>query len=151
MSNPNAAQDPVQVPSPDDEQSALFAHLIMQQANMAMMLLGKMAHPETGKTVKDIDAARFFIDVLEMLEAKTRGNLSKEEAAVLKQTLMSLRLSFVEAVESGPAPAAAKSPDPSATPEPASTPAAGGGPPPAAAASTPAEEDEHRKKFTKKY
>src|SRR3989454_12024356 len=83
----------------EEMRSALFAHLVMQQSNMAMMLLGKVAHPETGKTVRDLEAAKLFIDQLEMLEAKTQGNLSTEEAAMLKQNLMALRLSFVEAVE----------------------------------------------------
>src|SRR5215468_11761667 len=85
--------------------SALFAQLVMQQANMAMMLLGKMAHPETGKVMKDIEAARLFIDQLEMLEVKTKGNLSKEESSLLKQSLMSLRMAFVEAAEAEPAEA----------------------------------------------
>jgi hypothetical protein len=84
--------------SRDDQMSALFGHLVLQQANMAMMLLGKVAHPETGKTMQDLEAARLFIDLLEMLEAKTKGNLSKEESGLLKQSLMNLRLSFVEAV-----------------------------------------------------
>src|SRR6266702_2074155 len=84
----------------DDMTSALFAQLVMQQVNMAMMLLGKVAHPESGKLIKDIEGARFFIDQLEMLEIKTKGNLTKEESGLLKQSLMSLRLAFVEAVES---------------------------------------------------
>src|SRR6266513_3525420 len=83
-----------------DTFAALFVQLVMQQSNMALMLLGKVAHPETGQVVKDVEAARLFIDQLEMLEAKTKGNLSKEEEALLKQTLMTLRLNFVEAVES---------------------------------------------------
>src|SRR5579859_1515099 len=83
----------------EEMHSALFAQLVMQQSNLAMMLLGKVAHPETGKAVKDLDAAQLFIDQLEMLEAKTKGNLTKEEAALLKQNLMTLRLNFVEAVE----------------------------------------------------
>src|SRR5437016_9407528 len=92
-------------PSREDELSFLFAQLVLQQSNMAMMLMGKVAHPESGKVVQDVDAARLFIDQLEMLEAKTKGNLSKEEDHLLKQTLMSLRLNFVETVEtSGSAP-----------------------------------------------
>src|SRR5437867_2677959 len=92
----------------EEMRSALFAHLVIQQANMAMMLLGKVAHPETGKTIRDLEAAKLFIDQLEMLEAKTKGNLSKEEAAMLKQNLMGLRMAFVEAVESSPAQAEEK-------------------------------------------
>ena len=100
MSESQVVANPSGNLSRDDMMSALFAQLVMQQANMAMMLLGKVAHPESGKTIKDIDAARLFIDQLEMLETKTKGNLSKDEAGLLKQSLMSLRLAFVEAVES---------------------------------------------------
>src|SRR6266851_7535054 len=86
--------------SREEIMSALFAHLVMQQTNMALMLLGKVAHPETGQVVKDVEAARLFIDQLEMLETKTKGNLNKEETALLKQSLMTLRLAFVQEVES---------------------------------------------------
>ncbi len=127
--------------------SALFAQMVMQQTNMAMMLLGKAAHPETGEMVRDLDSARLFIDQLEMLEVKTKGNLSKEEATLLKQALMSLRMAFVEAAEDEP-PAAAQ-PDPSARP---AEPAKASEPAKTATGSPPSgEEEEHRKKFTKKY
>ena len=119
----------------DEMNSALFAHLIMQQSNMAMLLLGKVPLPETGKTTQDLEAARLFIDMLEMLEAKTKGNLSKEEANLLKQTLMSLRMTFVEAVNAG---------------SPSSTPQTEAPKEPAPAASTPPPEESH-KKFSKKY
>lgn len=128
--------------------SALFAHMVMQQSSMAMMLLGKTPHPETGQIVRDLEAARFFIDLLEMIEVKTKGNLNHEEADVLKHSLMSLRMAFVEAVNAPPPPAAPR-------PEPAA-PAAGAAPVPEPAPVTPApaaasEEEEHRKKFSKKY
>jgi hypothetical protein len=130
-----------ETPSGDERQammSALFAQLVMQQANLAMMLLGKTPHPETGQTVKDLDAAQLFIDQLEMLEAKTKGNLSKEETGLLKQSLMNLRLAFVQAVESSP-PAAEKQPaQPSTSAEQPKTGQA-------------VPEEEHHKKFSKKY
>ena len=135
-------------PSRQEELSFLFAQLVLQQSNMAMMLMGKVAHPESGKVVQDVDAARLFIDQLEMLEAKTKGNLSKEEEHLLKQTLMSLRLNFVETVEtSGSAPS--QQPKTSA---PAEQPQAAEPmkPSPDSTASS-SEEDEHRKKFSKKY
>lgn len=135
-------------PTPEQMTTALFAHLVMQQANMAMMLLGKVAHPETGQIVKDLETAKLFIDQLEMIEAKTKGNLTKEEANLLKQNLMTLRLNFVEAVESAPAPPAATSKETRAdeSAKPAAPAAAPAESPPAASS-----EDEHRKKFTKKY
>jgi hypothetical protein len=121
--------------------SALFAQLVLQQTNMAGMLLGKVPHPETGEVIKDMDAARLFIDQLEMLEAKTKGNLTKEESALLKQSLMSLRLAFVEAMESPTAPAASKG-----QPETAK-----GSAEPAGGIQAAPSEEESRKKFSKKY
>jgi hypothetical protein len=121
--------------------SALFAQLILQQTNMAMMLLGKIVHPESGQVYKDVEAARLFIDQLEMLEAKTRGNLTKEESGLLKQSLMNLRLAFVETVESGEAaPTPTKPPQTAADPQPS-----------AGTAGADSAEEEHRKKFSKKY
>jgi hypothetical protein len=125
-----------------DTMSARFAQLVMQQSSMAMMLLGKTAHPETGQTIRDLDGARFFIDQLEMLEIKTKGNLSQEEAALLKQGLMSLRMAYVESVNSAPAPV-----QPAAEP---AAPAAGAASAPPTPAPAPAE-NEHQKKFSKKY
>ena len=104
--------------SHEEMQSALFAQLVMQQSNLAMMLLGKVPHPESGQAMRDLEAAKLFIDQLEMLEVKTKGNLNKDEAALLKQSLMALRMAFVEAVESPPPPAkTAESPAPPATSE----------------------------------
>jgi len=130
----------------EDSFTGLFAQLVMQQANMAMMLMGKVAHPETGQVVKDMEAARFFIDQLEMLEAKTKGNLTKEESALLKQSLMSLRLAFVDTVDaSEPTTPASHAADPQPTQTgPASTSSEEATPP-------AGEEEEHRKKFSKKY
>jgi len=132
-------------PTRDEMLSALFAHLVMQQSNMAMMLMGKAPHPETGKPVRDLESAKLFIDLLEMLEAKTKGNLTKEEQSLLKQTLMAVRMGFVEAVESSPA-------QPEAMP-PQSTEAAKSADPekaPSLETAPPAQEESH-KKFTKKY
>src|SRR5580692_5549617 len=88
--------------------SALFANMVIQQTNMAMMLLGKVAHPETGKFIQDVESAKMFIDQLEMLEAKTKGNLSKQEDGLMKQALAALHMTFVEAID---APAKPVSPD----------------------------------------
>jgi len=135
----------------DELQSALFAQLVVQQSNLALMLLGKGPHPESGQPVRDLEAAKLFIDQLEMLETKTRGNLNKEEAALLKQSLMALRMAFVEAVESpappakteeAPAPAAAPETAAPAKPEPQTAPTADAG---------AAGEAESRKRYSKKF
>jgi len=123
--------------SREDKMSVSFAQLVMQQANMATMFLGRVPHPESGQVIKDLDTARMFIDQLEMLEIKTRGNLDKDEAALLKQSLMSLRLAFVDAADAAS--------EAEAKPEAALAESA-----PAKPAAAPSEE-EHRTKFSKKY
>ena len=148
MNNPDVSPDNSFRGSPEEMRSALFAQMVMQLSSMAMMLLGKTAHPQTGEIIRDLEAARLFIDQLEMLEHKTKGNLTQEEAALLRQSLMSLRMAFVEAVDSSPAKGESK-PDHSSTP-------GGPGPHPEPAKAEPAPaasptEDESRKKFTKKY
>ena len=126
--------------------SAQFAGLVMQQTNLALMLLGKSPHPETQKTMLDIDGARMFIDQLEMLEVKTRGNLTADEAKLLKQSLTALRLAFVQTIDSQSPSTAAEQPKKSAAP---AQPPATSVPP--EQASTPVSDDEARKKFSKKY
>src|SRR3954466_15980221 len=129
--------------SREEMMSALFAHMVMQQSNIAMMMLGKVAHPETGKNIQDLEAAKLFIDQLEMLEAKTKGNLSKEEQNLLKQSLMSLRLAFVEAVNASPGEAPKAAPDAQSSSKQSEPPES---------ASTPASTvEESHKKFSKTY
>ena len=125
--------------SREEMMSALFGHMVVQQSNMALMLMGNMPHPQSGQTVRDLDAAKLFIDQLEMLEAKTKGNLSKEEEKLLKQSLMNLRLAFVEAVEKAP-----EEPKPA---DPTKAPGKAGGSEPSQAAPS----EESHKKFSKKY
>ena len=135
--------------SREEMMSALFAHTVFQSTNMALMLLGRVPHPETGEKVKDLDAARMFIDQLEMLEMKTKGNLSPEESRLLQQGLTHVRLAFVEAANEEP-----KKEDKLKSPvaQPASAAEQPAAPPtPQATSDSPAEEPESRKRFTKKY
>ena len=136
--------------------SALFANMVIQQTNMAMMLLGKVAHPETGQFMQDLESAKMFIDQLEMIEVRTKGNLSKQEDALLKQALAALHMAFVETVDAPDAGSRIESP--AAAPAPATESASASAPsdapatPTAPAADAPAAAaDESRKKFSKKY
>jgi len=130
MSNPTAPA------SRDEIISAHFASMVMQNAQMALMLLGQMPHPETGQAVTDLEGARMFIDQLEMLEVKTKGNLTPDEEQLLQQSLVGTRMAFVEvagqAAEGGEVPDAAVKPV-------LETPTA-----------APVDEDS-RRKFSKKY
>jgi len=120
--------------------SSVFATMVMQLTNMAAMFMGKVPNPENNKMVVDLDAAQIFIDQLEMLEAKTKGNLSAEEQKILKQGLTMVRMAFVEAVESAQKQATQPAPAPPSSTET-----------PPAATPPPADEGDPRKKFTKKY
>lgn len=129
----------------EEQNTALFAGLVMQQANAALMFLGKAKHPETGETMLDLDSARYLIDQLEMLAVKTKGNLTTQEEAFLKQSLMTARLTFVDAAN---AAKPATPPAPAAVPLEAS-PATSGS---ATASEDPAPPPESgAKKFVKKY
>jgi hypothetical protein len=148
MNDPQASPDTSVGGSPEEMRSVLFAQMVMQLSSMAMMLLGKTAHPETGEIVRDLEAARLFIDQLEMLEYKTKGNLTQEETALLQQSLMSLRMAFVEVVDSPPAQPGLRPDHTSAPRPPGSAPAPAQAEPAPAASPT---EPDSRKKFTKKY
>ena len=151
-SNPHP-QDALANASREEIMAAMFANMVIQQTNMAMMLMGKAPHPETGQLMKDMEAARMFIDQVEMLEAKTKGNLNKQEEGLLKQALAAVRMSFVEAMDEQPGQAPAPSqrivpePEPKPSPAPDAHASAATAAPEAPAAST----EESRKKFSKKY
>jgi hypothetical protein len=90
-----------------------------------------------------------FIDQLAMIQEKTRGNLTNEESAVLRNTLSNLQMAFVEVSQQAKGSAtAAPEPVPQAeTPEPSESSAAEK----TGAPETPPAESESRKKFTKSY
>jgi Domain of unknown function (DUF1844) len=78
------------------EDTLRFLDMVGLFGTQAMIALGKLANPATGKADKNMAAARLFIDTLEMLEHKTRGNLNSDETKVIQSTLTDLRLMFVE-------------------------------------------------------
>ncbi len=62
----------------------------------ALVALGKIPHPISGKTSVELPWARYFIDILGMLEDKTAGNLDKETASLLESRLTMLRMTYVD-------------------------------------------------------
>lgn len=74
----------------------LLELFVLQQQQWTMVSLGKIQNPMTGELSRDLEQARFSIDLLAMLEEKTKGNLSDREARLLAQVLTNLRLNFVE-------------------------------------------------------
>ena len=116
------------------EMNRRFIEFVLMQAQQIALMLGQIPGPD-GKTMEpNLPVARIFIDQLEMIREKTRGNLSKEESDVLGKVLAELQLAFVEAGQAAPV----TPPDQAAVPAPdASSPAA--------------DDEEGKKKFTKSY
>lgn len=73
-----------------------FQTLVSMLTTQALMYLGGYADPETGRAVVAPEHARLQIDLLAMIEEKTKGNLTEQEATMLSRVLNELRLQFVE-------------------------------------------------------
>ena len=79
------------------EMAQRFIQFVMLQSQQASLFLGRLPNPQTGKAEVNLEAARLFIDHLEMLKEKTTGNLSAQEAEILNSVLSDLQAAFVEA------------------------------------------------------
>jgi hypothetical protein len=77
-----------------------FSTFLLSLASSAMVHLGDLPHPEGGATQRNLPQAKQTIDLMALLEEKTRGNLTDEEARFLGGALRDLRLRYVEASRS---------------------------------------------------
>lgn len=75
---------------------ANFSSLILSIGSSAAISLGLAPDPSTGETTINKEMARFNIDLLKVLETKTKNNLSDEETDFLKKIISDLQLRFVE-------------------------------------------------------
>ena len=73
-----------------------FASFVLGLSTQALMLLGEIADPEGEGTGPNLPAAQQLIDIIGMLQEKTRGNLDKDESALLEGILFELRMKYVE-------------------------------------------------------
>lgn len=80
-----------------------FAAFVLGLASNAMLHLGAMPHPETNEAELDLPLAQHNIQLLQMLQAKTAGNLDPQEDALLQKLLYDLRLRYVETVKAAKA------------------------------------------------
>jgi len=76
-----------------------FATFVVSLNASALLHLGAIEEPTTGKTDKNLPMAKQTIDILSMLEEKTAGNLSKDEENLLKSILYDLRIIYVKEKE----------------------------------------------------
>ncbi|MBI4481913.1 MAG: DUF1844 domain-containing protein [Acidobacteria bacterium] len=76
-----------------------FSSFVLSMASSAMVHLGEVADPGTGKRESNLPAAKQMIDILGILQEKTRGNLTEDESAILEHLVYDLRLRYVERVK----------------------------------------------------
>lgn len=96
-----AAGDDAELPDADDPTS--FVNFMMSIASNAASSLGMMEHPVTHQREVDLELAKHWIDILGMLQQKTRGNLAPQEAKILEGLLADLRMQYVSLTSSASA------------------------------------------------
>jgi hypothetical protein len=128
-----------------------FIEFVVMHAQNAALFLGQIPNPQTGQGEVNLDLARMFIDQLAMIQEKTRGNLTNEEAKVLTNALSNLQMAYVEVAREQPKEAMGpETPEAAPTPTPAEQ-SSTATPEPSAPTSSTEPEIESRKKFTKSY
>lgn len=89
-----ASQGPTDVPEPSAP--VTFASFVFSLGTSALMLMGEQLDPQQSRLPVNLPQAKEIIDILSMLEAKTQGNLTGEEQAVLTDMLYALRMKYVD-------------------------------------------------------
>ena len=79
----------------DEPEGVDFTMLINAMAQPALLFLGEIAHPGSGKPTVNLEEARLQIDLLDLLRVKCRGNLTADEEALLERWLYQLRMLYV--------------------------------------------------------
>ena len=89
----------------DPRQDIDFYTFVLSIGSSVLVHLGEAPHPETGKPgARNLPLAHQSIEILSMLEVKTRGNLTAQERSLLDQVLYDLRMRFVASQQAGQAP-----------------------------------------------
>tara|TARA_Y100000385_G_scaffold283378_1_gene339422 strand:- start:190 stop:477 length:288 start_codon:yes stop_codon:yes gene_type:complete len=78
------------------EQEKLYVYLVGTFQSSALIALGIMKNPMSNKLVQNLDQASYYIKLLEMLEHKTKGNVSEYEKQILLNTLSDLKIKLIE-------------------------------------------------------
>ncbi len=76
---------------------ATFDLMVEQYVTQILIALGGIPHPSSGKRLRDMDVAKHYIDMLGVLETKTKGNLTADEDRLLSTALYQMRMNYVNA------------------------------------------------------
>ena len=90
-------------PVTSNEMTRKFVQFVMVQAQNILYVLGRIPTPEGERLPPNLQAAKMMIDHLELIKAKTEGNLNAQEAKILTEALQQVQLAFVEASGGTPA------------------------------------------------
>jgi hypothetical protein len=89
----------------DDERAVTFVGFVLSLAHTAAFHFGDVPDPATGQPgTVNLAAAQQLIEILALLEEKTRGNLTAEERQLMEQIVYELRLRFIDATKNAPEP-----------------------------------------------
>jgi hypothetical protein len=141
------------------EMAQRFVQFVMMQVQNIFYMLGRIPSPDGRPIPVNLEAAKLLIDQLEMVQEKTRNNLSGQEASILEDALKNVRLAFVEVSGGTPASMMPKANFPEfplddeehLEHEPAPQPAKAKPAAASAEPAKPAEPQENKKKFSKTY
>jgi len=96
----------------DEKNAALFMSLVAMFQAACMQHLGKVKNPATDAIERDLEQAQLTIDILDMLAARTKRNLSPAEEKMLGEVIRELKLNFVDESAKKPADEGKKDPAP---------------------------------------
>jgi hypothetical protein len=82
--------------SESEKETALFMGLVLMFHTAAMQHMGKIKNPLTDKIERNLEQAQFAIDILDVLAAKTKGNLTDEQNRFLTNIVKELKLNYVD-------------------------------------------------------
>jgi hypothetical protein len=83
--------------SSEEAEPVAFTSFIMSLATQVLVQLGEMPPPQGMEIPIDLESARQTIDIMAMLQRRTKGNLSPDETRFMEEVLHSLRMSFINA------------------------------------------------------
>ena len=84
------------IPTEEQQNELLFMQLVMMFQGMALQNLGKVMNPVTNQIERNLEQAKNMIDILGMLDEKTKGNLNENEQRLMEHVLFELRMNYVD-------------------------------------------------------
>lgn len=86
---------PNQAEAPEEEETVDFSGFLLSLATSALAYLGEVPDPSTGQKMESLEGAKQMIEIIEMLQRKTEGNLLPEEARLIDNLLYELRMKYL--------------------------------------------------------